>query len=53
MYGDGKVDYGNLKLTASEIQLDLDSSIVYACGTPDSIGDLQGTPVFEEGGSEL
>ncbi len=51
MYGDGKVDYGNLKLTASEIQLDLDSSIVYACGTPDSIGDLQGTPVFEEGGT--
>ena len=51
MYGDGKVDYGNLKLTASEIQLDLDSSIVYACGTPDSIGDLQGTPVFEEGGA--
>ncbi len=51
MYGDGKVDYGSLKLTASEIQLDLDSSIVYACGTPDSIGDLQGTPVFEEGGT--
>ncbi len=51
MYGDGKVDYGNLKLTASEIQLDLDSRIVYACGTPDSIGDLQGTPVFEEGGT--
>ena len=51
MYGDAKVDYGDLKLNAAEIQMDLNRSEVYACGRPDSVGDMEGEPVFEEGGS--
>ncbi|MDE6316939.1 MAG: LPS-assembly protein LptD, partial [Muribaculaceae bacterium] len=51
MYGDGQVDYGDLKLDAALIEVDLDKSEVYAVGQPDSIGDIVGSPVFEEGGS--
>lgn len=51
MYGDGQIDYGNLKLKSAEIQMNMDSSEVYACGAIDSVGDLVGTPVFEEGGT--
>ena len=51
MYGDGQVDYGDLKLDAALIEVDLDKSEVYAVGQPDSIGEIVGSPVFEEGGS--
>ena len=51
MYGDGQVDYGDLKLDAARIELDLDKSEVYAVGQTDSIGEVTGSPVFEEGGS--
>lgn len=51
MYGNGQIDYGDLKLNADEIQLDMDKSEVYACGREDSVGEMVGTPVFEEGGS--
>ncbi len=51
MYGDGTVDYGDLKLSAAEIKLNMDSSEVYAVGRQDSVGEMVGTPVFEEGGS--
>ena len=51
MYGDATVDYNDLKLDAAEIRLDLKSSEVYACGVEDSVGDLVGTPVFDQGGS--
>ncbi len=51
MYGDGKVVYGNIKLDANEIQMNLDSTTVYAVGTVDSVGDLKGTPVFDDNGT--
>lgn len=51
MYGDGQIDYGDLKLTAADIQLDMDKSEVFAIGTADSLGDVTGSPIFEEGGS--
>lgn len=51
MYGDASVDYGELKLQAAEIELDLNKSEVYACGREDSVGDMVGEPVFEEGGT--
>lgn len=51
MYGDGQVDYGDLKLDAAQIEIDLDKSEVYAVGQTDSIGEVTGSPVFEEGGS--
>lgn len=52
MYGDGKIDYGDLKLSAADISLDLDKSEVEASGVADTLGDLQGTPVFTQGGSD-
>lgn len=51
MYGDGKVAYGDMKLDAAEIELDLKSSTVYAVGAVDTAGEVIGSPVFEEGGS--
>lgn len=51
MYGDGKVNYGDMKLDAAEIELDLKSSTVYAVGAVDTAGEVIGSPVFEEGGA--
>ncbi|MDE6782183.1 MAG: hypothetical protein K2J17_00530, partial [Paramuribaculum sp.] len=51
IYGDGKVTYGDIDLTAAEIQLDMDSSTVYAVGAIDSLGTLSGSPVFVDKGT--
>ncbi len=51
MYGDSKVTYGSIKLDANEIKMDMKDNTVYAVGTPDSVGDLQGTPVFDDNGT--
>lgn len=51
MYGDSHVEYGKIKLDADQIEMNLENSTVYAVGTPDSIGELQGTPVFEDNGT--
>lgn len=51
MYGDGKVTYGDMKLDAAQIDLDLKNSTVYAVGAEDTTGEVTGSPVFEEGGS--
>lgn len=51
MYGDGKVVYGDLKLDAAEIKMDMKNNTVYANGVPDSTGEIVGKPVFEEGGT--
>lgn len=52
LYGDGNVDYGEFKLNSAEIRMEMDSSTVYAAGVVDSIGELQGNPVFQQGGDE-
>ena len=52
LYGDGNVDYGEFKLNSAEIRMELDSSTVYAAGVIDSVGELQGNPVFQQGGDE-
>lgn len=51
MYGNGEVEYGNLKLNAAQIDVNLDKNEVYAVGALDSVGDVVGTPVFDEGGT--
>jgi len=51
MYGNGQIDYGDLKLTAQDIELDMQKSEVYAVGTEDSLGEIIGAPVFEEAGT--
>ena len=49
LYGNGKVNYQNIQLTAAVIKMQMDSSLVYADGVPDSMGNWVGTPVFIDG----
>ena len=51
LYGDGKVNYPyqHIELTAEVITMNLDSSTVYAHGVEDSLGVMQGLPVFKDG----
>lgn len=48
-YGQGKVEYQNIKLDAEIIRMSVDSSIVHADGRLDSLGIPYGTPVFQDG----
>ena len=48
-YGDVSVTYGNMKLTADYMEYDLNSGILYARGTKDKDGVIQGKPVMQEG----
>jgi lipopolysaccharide assembly outer membrane protein LptD (OstA) len=49
LYGDGKVNYEKIELTAQTITMNMDSSTVYARGQEDSLGNIQGKPVFKDG----
>ena len=49
LYGQGRVDYQNVQLTAAVIKMQMDSSLVYADGVRDSAGEWIGTPVFVDG----
>ncbi|MDE7346594.1 MAG: LPS-assembly protein LptD [Muribaculaceae bacterium] len=50
LYGNSEVEYGSFKLNADEIKMVMDSTTVYANGRVDSVGELQGKPVFQDGG---
>lgn len=52
MYGSGSVTYGDIKLDAAQIEMNLRDNTVYAVGREDSLGELTGKPVFSEGGTE-
>ncbi len=49
LYGKATVDYKEIQLKAEYIEMDMDSSLVYASGVKDSVGDIIGSPVFKEG----
>lgn len=49
LYGKAKINYEKIELTAEIIDLNSDSSLVYARGVPDTLGQKQGTPVFKDG----
>ena len=51
LYGDAEVKYENMDLKSDKIQMNLDSSIVHATGSPDSTekGGIKGRPVFKKG----
>ena len=51
LYGDGKVNYQNIELTAERISMNMDSSTVFAQGVPDTTGVEQGIPIFKDGGT--
>ena len=52
IYGDGKITYGDIDLTAENIELNMDNSTVYAVGAPDSLGEVQGSPIFNDKGTK-
>jgi len=55
LYGDSKVHYQNLDLTADVITMSMDSSIVHAAGridTTDNKNTWKGKPVFKQGNEE-
>ena len=52
MYGNGSVQYGQIKLNAAQIEMDIKDNSVYAIGRPDTLGEIQGRPVFAEGGTD-
>ena len=53
LFGDSKVKYQNMDLASDKIYMSLDSSLVHATGSMDSISnELFGTPVFKMGSDE-
>jgi hypothetical protein len=53
IFGDGDVKYQNIELKAENIQMKMDSSLLYATYGTDSIGEKFGFPVFAEGEQNL
>lgn len=49
MYGDGHVTYGDLKLDAEIIDMDMQTANVNAIGRTDSLGNVTGQPKFSQG----
>ena len=50
LFGDSHVKYQNMDLKSEKIYMSLDSSLVHATGTTDSVtGEKKGTPVFQMG----
>ena len=52
LYGNAQVDYTDLSLTAAFIEVDLSRNTAFARGKPDSLGKLQGKPVFRQGADQ-
>lgn len=52
MFGSSSVVYGDIDLKAMEIDMNMDNSEVHAVGRPDSVGELQGKPVFKDQSGE-
>ena len=48
-YGKAVVKYDDITLEANYLKFDLNTNIVYAAGLPDSVGKLQGSPIFTQG----
>ncbi|MCD8290743.1 MAG: LPS-assembly protein LptD [Prevotella sp.] len=49
LYGNSNVKYENMDLVSDRIQMSLDSSLVHATGTADTLGVLSGRPIFTMG----
>lgn len=48
MYGNSQVTYGDMKLDAAEINMEMSTNNVRANGTVDSAGEVVGRPVFTD-----
>lgn len=49
LYGKSKVDYGTMKMESEFIEIDYNKNVILAYGRRDSLGNLVGTPVFNDG----
>jgi len=49
LFGNSHVEYQNMDLKSDKIYMCLDSSLVHATGSVDSLGKKSGTPVFKMG----
>ena len=49
LYGSAQVKYENMDLKSDQIYMNMDSSLVHAQGTTDSLGVVKGSPVFKMG----
>lgn len=52
LHGKSDISYKNINLKADFVRIKMDSSLIFAHGTLDSIGQKVGEPVFKEGESE-
>lgn len=52
LFGDAKIVYKNIELTAAYIEVDMEQNIIYAEGTTDSLGAPVGQPIFKQDGDE-
>lgn len=51
LHGDTEINYKTINLKADFVRVKIDSSLVYAKGTPGEAGEVTGEPVFSEGES--
>ena len=49
LYGEAHIIYGEIELTASQIEVNYSNSIISAKGSTDSLGNEIGKPVFKDG----
>lgn len=52
MYGNSTITYGDIKLQSANIEMDMHTNTVYAVGVEDSVGDMTGQPVFNDGSAD-
>ncbi|MBS0000125.1 MAG: LPS-assembly protein LptD [Cyclobacteriaceae bacterium] len=49
IFGEGRIDYGQIELTADRVNINYDTHEIMAVGTEDSLGNTIGDPVFKDG----
>ncbi len=49
LYGDAKITYGKIELTAAQVEINYLTKVVTARSVKDSLGNETGKPVFKEG----
>ncbi len=53
LYGDGKIIYQDIELTAEYMEVDMATSSIYATSLKDSLGNKIGRPHFKQGDQEF
>lgn len=51
LHGTGDITYQAMNLKADFVRVKMDSSLVYAKGVVDSVGEIKGAPVFSDNGT--